>query len=60
MKRLLKPILGEKMIKADADFTRQMTGFAIGRIPPVAHKEPIDLIFIDEDLLALMRNEWVR
>jgi len=43
--------VNEKIIKADADFTREVTGFAIGGIPPVAHKELIDLIFIDEDLL---------
>jgi prolyl-tRNA editing enzyme YbaK/EbsC (Cys-tRNA(Pro) deacylase) len=43
--------LGEKITKADADFTREVTGFAIGGIPPVGHKQPIDLIFIDEDLL---------
>jgi prolyl-tRNA editing enzyme YbaK/EbsC (Cys-tRNA(Pro) deacylase) len=43
--------VGEKIIKADADFTRDITGFAIGGIPPIGHKEPIELIFIDEDLL---------
>ncbi len=26
--------LGEKLVKADADFTREVTGFAIGGIPP--------------------------
>lgn len=45
--------LGESIVKADADFTRDVTGFAIGGIPPIAHKNPIDLIFIDEDLMAL-------
>ena len=40
----------EKIYKADADFTREVTGFAIGGIPPVGHKQPMD-IFIDEDLL---------
>lgn len=49
--KIIEALLGEKIIKADADFTREITGFAIGGIPPVAHKEPIDLIFIDEDLL---------
>lgn len=43
----------EGIIKADADFTRKITGFAIGGIPPIGHKTPIDLIFIDQDLLAL-------
>ncbi|MBP9877377.1 MAG: YbaK/EbsC family protein [Alphaproteobacteria bacterium] len=45
--------LGEPIVKADADFTRDVTGFAIGGIPPIGHKNPIDLIFIDEDLMAL-------
>lgn len=43
--------LGEKIEKADADFTREVTGFAIGGIPPVGHKQKITNIFIDEDLL---------
>ena len=43
--------IGEKITKADADFTREITGFAIGGIPPIGHKHYIDLIFIDQDLL---------
>ena len=43
---------GEKITKADADFVRKETGFAIGGIPPVGHKNMIDLIYIDQDLLA--------
>ncbi|KID56037.1 membrane protein [Pseudoalteromonas luteoviolacea] len=42
--------LGEKLSKADADFTRTVTGFAIGGIPPLGHLEPL-ITFIDEDLL---------
>jgi len=42
--------VGEKIIKADADFTREMTGFAIGGIPPIGHKQQINTL-IDEDLL---------
>ncbi len=42
--------LEEKISKADADFTREVTGYAIGGIPPVGHKQIIDT-FIDEDLL---------
>lgn len=41
----------EKILKADADFTREITGFAIGGIPPLGHKNPISLVYIDEDLL---------
>ncbi len=33
--RLMEAIVGEKMVKADADFTREVTGFAIGGIPPL-------------------------
>lgn len=49
--KVIEALLGEKILKADADFTREVTGFAIGGIPPIGHKEPIGLIFIDEDLL---------
>lgn len=44
--------LGEKLRKADADFVRQHTGYAIGGIPPIGHTKPIKTI-IDEDLLKL-------
>ncbi|STX81607.1 YbaK/aminoacyl-tRNA synthetase associated region [Legionella busanensis] len=43
--------VGEKIVKADADFTRDITGFAIGGVPPIGHKQTITHIFIDEDLL---------
>lgn len=42
--------LNEKITKADADFVREVTGFAIGGIPPIGHKQAVDCIFIDEDL----------
>jgi prolyl-tRNA editing enzyme YbaK/EbsC (Cys-tRNA(Pro) deacylase) len=41
---------GEPITKADADFVRQHTGFAVGGVPPLGHVEPIKT-FIDEDLL---------
>jgi prolyl-tRNA editing enzyme YbaK/EbsC (Cys-tRNA(Pro) deacylase) len=37
--------------KADANFTREKTGFAIGGIPPVAHTTPI-ATYIDRTLLT--------
>ncbi len=43
--------VGEKIGKADAEFAREATGFAIGGIPPVGHVRAIET-FIDEDLLA--------
>ena len=49
--KAIAKIIGEKIIKADADFTREITGFAIGGIPPIGHKQKINHIFIDEDLL---------
>jgi prolyl-tRNA editing enzyme YbaK/EbsC (Cys-tRNA(Pro) deacylase) len=42
--------LGEPIAKADADYVRLRTGFAIGGVPPLAHAEPLT-IFIDQDLL---------
>jgi len=43
-------LLGEKIFRADADFVREMTGFAIGGVPPVGHATaPVTLI--DEDLM---------
>lgn len=41
--------LGQKILKADAEFTREVTGFAIGGIPPLGHKQKIRT-FIDQDL----------
>jgi prolyl-tRNA editing enzyme YbaK/EbsC (Cys-tRNA(Pro) deacylase) len=43
-------LIAEPLSKADADFVRVKTGFAIGGVPPVGHAEPLR-IFIDEDLL---------
>jgi prolyl-tRNA editing enzyme YbaK/EbsC (Cys-tRNA(Pro) deacylase) len=42
-------LIGEKIGRADADFVREKTGFAIGGVPPVGHAEP-PLTLIDEDL----------
>lgn len=49
--KLIETHLGESLGKADADFTREMTGFAIGGIPPIGHLNPIEYVFIDQDLL---------
>jgi prolyl-tRNA editing enzyme YbaK/EbsC (Cys-tRNA(Pro) deacylase) len=46
----LGQLAGEPITKADADFVRQHTGFAVGGVPPLGHVEPIQT-FIDEDLL---------
>ncbi len=43
-------IIGGTLEKADADFVRETSGYAIGGVPPVGHKTPIQT-YIDEDLL---------
>jgi prolyl-tRNA editing enzyme YbaK/EbsC (Cys-tRNA(Pro) deacylase) len=44
--------LGVKLGRADADWVRQVTGFAIGGVAPVGHLSP-PLLLLDQDLLAL-------
>ncbi len=41
---------GEPVARADADFVRAHTGFAIGGVPPVGHPSPLEVI-IDRDLM---------
>jgi prolyl-tRNA editing enzyme YbaK/EbsC (Cys-tRNA(Pro) deacylase) len=48
---LLARALAEPAVKADADFVRRASGFAIGGVPPLSHAEPM-VVFVDEDLLA--------
>jgi prolyl-tRNA editing enzyme YbaK/EbsC (Cys-tRNA(Pro) deacylase) len=43
--------VGEPIARADADFVREATGFAIGGVPPVGHKETPNVL-IDESLMA--------
>jgi prolyl-tRNA editing enzyme YbaK/EbsC (Cys-tRNA(Pro) deacylase) len=44
-------LIGEKIARADADFVREHTGYAIGGVPPLGHATaPVALI--DKDLLA--------
>jgi prolyl-tRNA editing enzyme YbaK/EbsC (Cys-tRNA(Pro) deacylase) len=43
-------VLGEPVGKADADFVRARTGFAIGGVAPLGFSESVPL-FIDADLL---------
>jgi prolyl-tRNA editing enzyme YbaK/EbsC (Cys-tRNA(Pro) deacylase) len=44
--------LGVVLSRADADWVRVTTGFAIGGVAPVGHLAP-PLMLLDEDLLAL-------
>ncbi len=42
-------LLNQKLGKADAEFVREYTGFVIGGVSPIGHKNTL-LTFIDEDL----------
>jgi Cys-tRNA(Pro) deacylase len=46
----IKAYAGEKIVRAEPDFVRAVTGYAIGGIPPIAHVQPIET-YLDEDLL---------
>lgn len=48
--KTIENLVGEQLEKADAAFTREITGFAIGGIPPIGHKQKLET-FVDEDLL---------
>jgi prolyl-tRNA editing enzyme YbaK/EbsC (Cys-tRNA(Pro) deacylase) len=47
----LAEALGEPVAKADAEFVRRTSGFAIGGVPPLGHCSPM-IVLVDEDLLA--------
>ncbi|HKD57174.1 MAG TPA: YbaK/EbsC family protein [Hyphomicrobiaceae bacterium] len=45
----VQTLLGQRIGRADADFVRDRTGFAIGGVPPVGHaSRPV--VLIDKDL----------
>ena len=46
---LIAAHIGETVERANADFVRDRTGFAIGGVPPIGHSESM-LIVVDEDL----------
>jgi prolyl-tRNA editing enzyme YbaK/EbsC (Cys-tRNA(Pro) deacylase) len=52
----LARIVGESVGKADAEFVRRMTGFAIGGVPPVGHAAPLRTYV--EESLAAYRELW--
>jgi prolyl-tRNA editing enzyme YbaK/EbsC (Cys-tRNA(Pro) deacylase) len=41
---------GETITRADPEFVRSVTGYAIGGIPPIAHNQPMET-YIDQDLI---------
>lgn len=52
-------MIGAKIVKGDADFVKEMTGFSIGGVPPLGHKEEVAL-FVDEDLLKFAELRLLR
>jgi prolyl-tRNA editing enzyme YbaK/EbsC (Cys-tRNA(Pro) deacylase) len=46
----VKQLIGEAIQKADADFVREQTGYAIGGVPLVGHSQKL-LTLIDQDLM---------
>lgn len=47
---LLEAAIGEPVERPDAAYVREVTGYAIGGIPPVGHPRPL-ITVMDEDLL---------
>jgi prolyl-tRNA editing enzyme YbaK/EbsC (Cys-tRNA(Pro) deacylase) len=45
-------VLGTRLSRADADWVRLITGFAVGGVAPVGHLTA-PLLLLDEDLMAL-------
>jgi prolyl-tRNA editing enzyme YbaK/EbsC (Cys-tRNA(Pro) deacylase) len=42
--------IGEKLVKASAEFVRERTGFVIGGVPPLGHAESL-ATYVDQGLL---------
>lgn len=41
---------GEPIVRADPEFVRAVTNFAIGGVPPIGHAQPMET-YLDEDLM---------
>lgn len=52
----LQSLVGAPVSKADGEWVRRVTGFAIGGVPPIGHPRPMRT-FLDEDLLQF-REVW--
>ena len=48
--KLISTYAGEAIGRADAEFVREVTGYAIGGVPPLGHAQPMET-YLDEDLL---------
>ncbi len=47
--RRIAEYVGEPVERAAADFVREQTGYAIGGVPPLAHRQPLEVL-VDEHL----------
>ncbi len=47
----VRALLGEKIERASPEFVKEMTGYEVGGVPPLAHDRPCT-VFIDQDLAA--------
>jgi prolyl-tRNA editing enzyme YbaK/EbsC (Cys-tRNA(Pro) deacylase) len=47
--RIIANLVGEPIGKADADYVREMSGYVIGGVPPLAHRVA-PRVFLDQDL----------
>jgi prolyl-tRNA editing enzyme YbaK/EbsC (Cys-tRNA(Pro) deacylase) len=47
---LISEYTGEPIGRADAEFVRTVTGFAIGGVPPIGHAQNMET-YLDEDFL---------
>ena len=52
--RKVEALLGDRLLRADAGYVRERTGFAIGGVAPIAHATPPH-VFLDEELFAFDR-----
>ena len=52
----IRALLGEKIERAPPEFVKEMTGFEVGGVPPVAHATPC-VVYLDADLKAF-RQVW--
>jgi len=50
--KVVAKIIDEKLLRADADFVFEKTGYKIGGIPPVGHKADM-ITLIDEDIFNM-------
>ena len=46
----IEALIGEPLGRADAEFVKDISGFSIGGVPPIGHRQVIET-YIDEDLM---------